>query len=582
MDQSVNSSRSKWTSRIIDSIISDKSKNALLSFQKQPIANKLIALENAVVPNRKNETPQMIADLLNELVKIGAIKLEEAGPMYSDLLIRVHKYNSMNVQNNLETLVNDIRSIQSDIIRTTDIKSLSNQTVLNSFLNSIPQTVDMGQYNYEAFKQTLRLFINETPNVTVFKSGFDTFVQVNITGVNTINLNDAFKNLSHLWGVVIQGETLPGNITSRLTANTRVLLYFMAPFTNDNTFSPDTFISTLMKLYRLTVSTALEFPEETETEIVETAKELGTDGLDLTRTLAYLIKNKEDQITNPRSLSPRQLQILRYIQNSLTDRIDRNNETPQEALEQLSFSFAPSFYEQNGPFIRRLIAYMEVALYNSPSYFREIYSNKFWTPPASFWTQNYTDFFTENQERLENAVSFRPEELPIHDISERGAEARDEDFATAVSPSTAISSVQTKAHTDYSSVPVSAFYPLRERIRESISKAVIPPLTGYVGRQVGETILPGSGEILAPAASLVAAQMLDSRFKHRRERLKDAAKKRYKSIRENRNFDSKSDVSEDISINPLLGTGSETKVTTYFKSFNKFSHLQPKRGNSLI
>ncbi|AFV70637.1 pIIIa [Bovine adenovirus 6] len=512
----------------------------------------------------------MIVSLLKDLVNLQALKPEEVGPIYSDLLIRVHKYNSMNVQNNLQNLVDDIRASQSDAIRMTDIKSLSNQSILNAFLNSLPPTVSMGQHNYEAFKQTLRLFVNETPNAIVFKSGFQTMLQVNISGVHTINLNDAFKNLNSFWGVVLTGDSIPGEISSRLSANTRVLLYFLAPFTNDNTFTADTFISALMKLYRLTVSASLDFPEETEWEVAETAHSVGTNSLNLTSTLGYLLKNREDEIVNPKTLSPRQTQILRFVQKSLSDRIDRNNEDPEEALQTLSYSFAPSFYEENGPFIRRLISYMEIALHNSPTYFREIYSNKFWTPPASFWTQNYADFFSEKPRQLfQNAVETDPFNI---DFVDRGYLEQDEDYESALPPSTAQPSVITAHNSEYSAVPVSPFNPLRDRIRESITKAVIPPLTGYMGKQIGESILPGSGDIIAPAASLVAAQLLDSRYNHRRERLKEAAQKRHRYIREAATpMDSKSDISDDTVITPIFGHGTKAAC-------NKYSHLQPKGG----
>ncbi|AAK13177.1 pIIIa [Bovine atadenovirus D] len=515
----------------------------------------------------------MIVSLLKDLVNLQALRAEEVGPIYSDLLIRVHKYNSMNIQNNLQNLVNDIRASQSDAIRSTDLKSLTNQSVLNAFLNSLPPTVQLGQHNYEAFKQTLRLFVNEARNVTVFKSGFQTMLQVNITGVHTVNLNDAFKNLNSFWGIVITGESIPGEISSRLSANTRVLLYFLAPFTNDNTFTPDTFISTIMKLYRLTVSASLEFPEETEWEVAETANDLGTDSLNLTSTLGYLIKNREEEILNPRTLSPRQTQILRFVQKSLSDRIDRNNEDPEEALQTLSYSFAPSFYEDNGAFIRRLISYMEFALHNSPTYFREIYSNKFWTPPASFWTQNYADFFSENPRQIfQNAFETDPF---FNDRLDRGFLEQDEDYETALPPSTAQPSVIVAHNSEYSAVPVSPFDPLRDRIRESITRAVIPPLTGYVGKQIGESILPGSGDVIAPAASLVAAQLLDSKYNSSRERLKEAAKKRHPNIREAADYpDDKSVDSDDTVVTPLFGDGVRGAC-------NKYSHLKPKGGYSI-
>lgn len=553
-------SNSQWTSNIIDTILRNQKFSNISDFKKQPLANKILALENAVVPSRKNETAEMIVSLLKQLVNLQALKPEEVGPIYSDLLIRVHKYNSMNVQNNLQSLINDIRSSQSDVIRSSDIKILSNQSILNAFLNSLPPTVSMGQHNYEAFKQTLRLFVNETPNVTVFKSGLQTMLQVNITGVHTINLNDAFKNLNSFWGVVLAGDSIPGEISSRLSANTRVLLYFLAPFTNDETFTADTFIAALMKLYRLTVSASLEFPEETEWEVAETANSLGLDSFNLTSTLGYLLKNREEEVMNPKTLSPRQTQILRFIQKSLTDRIDRNNEDPEEALQTLSYSFAPSFYEENGTFIRRLISYMEFALLNSPTYFREIYSNKFWTPPASFWTQNYADFFSERPHIFHNSFETDPYYM---DQVDGGFLEQDEDYETALPPSTAQPSVIVAHNAEYSAVPVSPFDPLRDRIRESISKAVMP-LTGYNGNQTTESVSDSTN-------SLASAQLVDSNYA-KRQKLKEAARKRHHYIREAADYpDDKSVKSDDSVVTPLFGEGIKAAC-------NRYSHLRPKGG----
>lgn len=408
-----------WTDRIIDSIIAGRSLESIQKFRRQPAANKLIALENAVAPPRRSDTPSKIVALLQELVKMGAITKSEVGPLYSDLLIRVHKYNSSNIQTNLQTLVDDIRAAQSESIRGTDINSLSNQTILNTFLNALPSTVPLGQHNYEALKQTLRLFVNEAPNVTVFRSGAQTMLQVNITGVNTVNLNQAFNNLSNFYGIISNSDAIPAAVTSRLSANTRVLLLLLAPFTNDNTFTPDSVLSTIMQLYRDTVSASLLRPEVTEEEIEKTARQMGTSGLDLARTMGFLLKNKESAISAPRSLTPRQLQVLRYVQESLVDRIDRNMEDPAEALDNLRYSFVPSYYAENGPFIRRLLSYFRLALQSQPSYFREIYSNKYWTPPSSFWTQNYGDFFVERARetgrtpREQEEQTFSSQELPF-------------------------------------------------------------------------------------------------------------------------------------------------------------------------
>lgn len=538
---------SEWTDKIVDSIIAGRSVTAVDNFKKQPLANKLTAVENAVVQPRRDNTPDTIADILRELLRMGAIRSEEMGPMFSDLLIRVHKFNSTNVQANLNTLLHDIRTAQSEAIRTSSVGELSNQVVLNQFLTHLNPVVPMGQQNFEAFKQSLRLMVNEAPNVTVFKSGPDTMLQVNIRGVNTVNLNDAFKNLYHLWGVTLDSELVPGNISSKLSSNTRVLMLFLAPFTNELTFSPDTFISQLMRLYRETVSASLEFPEETEREVEETVRDLGVDSGDITRTMAYLLKNREEVLQAPRTLSPRQLNVLRYIQESLVDRIDRNGEDPEAALSNVVFSFAPSYFEANGPFIGRLMSYFEVALRNSPNYFREIYTNKYWTPPASFWTQNYGDFFLEREVEAERKAAgnvaeeaFEAAELPPELPEEEPEFLWDDydDFGTARSPSVPPPPSVRSAPASLSYAPTTApsltsDSTVGRNIGATLARAVIPPAAAAIGSAAGNALYPSLGNLVAPAASAVATRLLNL-SKTRKQRLRRLRDRNYRRISETR------------------------------------------------
>ncbi|QOJ53943.1 pIIIa protein [Barthadenovirus mellis] len=383
---------------LVDGILGD-SPDAVRAFCRQPLANKISALETAVVRPKKDDTPDAVAAIVKELVRRGALKPAEAAPVYSDLLIRVHKFNGTSTQANLAALTNDVRAAQSAAIRRTDVTALSNQTVLNTFLNSLPPTVDgghEGQVNYEAFKQTLRLFVNEAPNVTVYVAGGDTVLHVNAKNVVSVSLVRAFDNLSPFWGVEVEGTTIPGTLTSKLTANTRVLFLLLAPFTTDRTFQPDTFIAAVMALYRETVADNGVYGQ-TEGEVLrDTAKALRVDELDLKHTLGYLIHRRAgvDRAAAGlgKSLTPRQEKVLRYVQESLVDRIDRNGEDPAAALDNVHLSFSRSYYEAHGDFIRRLVHYLRVALIYAPSYFREIYGNRHWFPPVSFWSSNFSDF----------------------------------------------------------------------------------------------------------------------------------------------------------------------------------------------
>ncbi|AJA72387.1 IIIa protein [Duck adenovirus 1] len=565
---------SDWSEQIINQIIVGRSNAAVRAFREQPLGNKLTALESAVVRPRRSDTADKIYELVAELIRIKAIKPEEAGSIYSDLLIRVHKFNSSNVQANLDTLVTDIRAAQSEAIRNTDVKALSNQTVLNTFLNSLHPTVPLGQENFEAFKQTLRLFVNESPNVTVYKSGPETFLQVNIRGVNTVNLNAAFKNLERYWGIILEGDILPPNVTSKLSANTRVLILFLAPFTNSNTFTQDTFISALFNVYRDTVSASLEFPEETEREVHQVAQQLGVDGADLTRTIGYLVKSNQTEAPNPYSLTPRHVQILRYVQESLVDRIDRNQESPSDALDNVHFAFAPSFYEANGAFIRRLISYMRLALENSPSYFREIYSNKYWLPPSSFWTQNYSDFFREITRpvpRIEAATVQQEPEFEWDEFETAPAPSRG---APSVAPSVAPSGLTTRSELTLASTET----PPARRVMTTLAKATIPPLASLAA----DSYWPGSGVVAAPIVSALTTAALAPETKRRIQRLREKRAReealgRLRRIRE-ANDETVSLENDETVIKPLLGDGAGGFPTTSSSPVNPFAHLAPRSG----
>nr|QTH80070.1 IIIa [Tern adenovirus] len=555
-------SSSDWTSKIVESILAGRSQNAIENFKKQPIANKLNALENAIVPARRSDTADKVYSIIQELVRIGAITNEEAAPVFSDLLIRVHKYNSTNVQSNLDVLVNDIRAAQSEAIRNTDLRSLSNQTILNEFFENMYKTVPLGQHNFIAFKQTLRLFVNEAPNCTVFKSGKDTMLQVNIRGVNTVNLNAVFKNLYNYWGVTVDGDILPSNITSKLEANTRVLILFLAPFTNESTFSPDSFISALFNIYRDTLSASNEIPEETESEIQNVARSVGGNSIDLSNTLGYLIKNVNGPVKGNKSLTPRQENVLRYVQESLIDRIDRNGEEPHEALDNIQYSFAPSYYEQHGSFIRRLITYMQLALRTSPSYFREIYANKYWMPPQSFWTNNYSDFYIDMQNSNDNV--------------------NDDDFvwdefATATpgtSRSQSVLSIPASIDSSLTSSSINP-YAANTAMFSTLAKTAIPQIASIAS----DYYWPGSSSIAAPLAAAITTAALAPETKRRikrirEQRARERVRMRLRRIRE-ANDDAESTDSDDYVIKPLLGDGVKKNLDS---EVHMFSHLAPKRG----
>lgn len=565
-------------------MLTERQPTAIASFRKQPISNKLIALENAVVPAKKSDTPNKIVALIQELVDIGAIHPDEAGPIYSDLLIRVHKFNGTNVQENLNALTSGIRAAQSEAIRNSDVKALSNQAIVNELFARLPP-VPAGQQNFEAFKQTLRLFCNEAPNVTLYKSGGDVIMQVNIRGVNTINLDSAFGNLQPLWGIDVDGESVPQSYLSSLSSNARVLMLMLAPFTNESTFTPDSLVGLLFRVYRETVSASLERPEETEMEVSKVAKETGTDGLDLQNTLGFLLKSREREVANPHSLSPRQEQVLRFIQRSLVDRIDRGGMDPVTALDTLHLAFAPSFYEQHGTFIRRLTAYMLMALQSSPEYFREMYSNKYWIPPRSFWTRDYSDFYEDIRQGVASAVNSADEDdddsLEWDEVDyDRMVEGVDDRYADGASARP--TPLPTPVHSTYPSTLELA------KPKHSLSNVPLvthpTPQTPSLSRALASLNMQPVTYPRLPSPEPPSTHSKKFTDAARKEKLlRETIRQRLRQINEASNaLDAIDEEDDGLVLQPLLGYGSQKTSSqpppVQAPPPNPFSHLAPKRG----
>ncbi|QJR83091.1 pIIIa [Bearded dragon adenovirus 1] len=542
---------SDWSESAVARLLPNNDPGAVLRFRKQPLANKVIALEDAVVQPRRDNTADQVATLVSHLVNVGAITAAEAAPVYSDLLIRVHRYNSTNVQHNLTNLVTDIASAQSQAIRRADLGALTNQSVLSAFFAEMPQTVPSGQANFVAFKEGLRLLVNEGTNVTVYRSGPDTLLQVNLRPRTTTNLTSAFRSLAPLWGVMLEGEEFPPGLSNRLSTDARVLMLLVAPFTNESTFVPDSLISHLMRLYRETVSEVTQLPWNTETEIDTLIDDLGAESINTAKTMAYLLKNREAALENPRQLSPRQTQILRFVQESLTDRIDRNGEEPAEALDQLPLSFSPAFYASNGGFIRRLVAYLQFALQASPSYFREIYANKYWVPPASFWTQNFSDFFEETRQAAaerRNSTAADPGQFSVDELPIGAQEPQlewDDDYDTAQSASYRPRSVRSEPAMS-TTVASSDVTPARGF---RLARALASPVAGAIGYSAGEALYPGAGRVTGPVASAAAAALFPPKGsssrddRNRRRRAAEQAARRRERLGTKYGEDTSSDTS---------------------------------------
>lgn len=352
-------------------------------FASQPYANRIEAILEAVVPSKQDPTHEKLLTVINALVQTKAIRRDEAAAVYNALLTRVSRYNSVNLQANLDRLTQDVREAVAQRTRqgANNIASLS---ALNGFLASLPSNVQRGQENYSAFISALRLLVAEIPQTDVYQAGPDYFLQTSRNGAQVVNLTQAFKNLEPLWGVnAPTAERM--SISSLLTPNTRLLLLLIAPFSDSVGISRDSMVGYLLTLYREAIGqTALD--ERTYGEVAAVSTALGQDNADnLQATLNFLLTNKQSKRPGEYSLTPREERILRYIQQAVALRMMQEGVSPSSALDMTSAAFEPSFYNINMVFINKLMDYFHRAAAMAPDYFQSIIMNPRWLPPDGFY-----------------------------------------------------------------------------------------------------------------------------------------------------------------------------------------------------
>lgn len=357
-------------------------------FASQPRSNRFDQILEAAVPSRVDPTHEKVLSIVNALVETGAVRPDEGGQIFDALLERVSRYNSVNVQTNLDRLVTDVREAVARKERTQTEPSLASLVALNAFLNTIPAVVNKGQDDYLAFISALRLLVTEVPQTDVYRSGPHFFFSSNKSGSQTVNLTNAFKNLSSLWGVKSIG-TNRTSISSILTPNTRLLLLMVAPFTDSATMSKDSYIGHILTLYRETIGqTSLD--ESTYNEITSVSKALGDQSVEnLQSTLNFLLTNKTQRVPRQYRLSKEEERILRFVQQSVSLYLLQDGATPSTALDLAAANFEPSFYAANRNFINRLMDYFHRAAAMSTNYFTNAVLNANWLPPEGFFTGDF-------------------------------------------------------------------------------------------------------------------------------------------------------------------------------------------------
>ncbi|AQQ73628.1 pIIIa [Harbour porpoise adenovirus 1] len=367
------------------------------AFASQPFANRAEAILEAVVPSRKNPTHEKVLTIVNALVDTKAIRPDEAGGMFNALLDRVSKYNSMNVQTNLDRLGSDVRTVIAMKERAA-ANNLGSLTALNAFIGSLPATVERGQETYTAFISALRLLVAEVPQTEVYRTGPNYYLQTSRNGTTTVNLTSAFDNLKNLWGVSAPVAER-NSISSILTPNTRLLLLLVSPFADSVHISRGSYIGYLLTLYRETIGQT-HFDERTFDEITSVSRALGTenDVSNLQATLNFLLSNKTKTLPKEYRLTENEERILRYVQQAVSMHIMAGT-SPSNALDETSRNFEPSFYASNRVFINKLMDYFHRAVAVAPDYFLNAVLNPKWTPPEGFFTGVFD--FPEQDEVLE-------------------------------------------------------------------------------------------------------------------------------------------------------------------------------------
>ena len=354
------------------------------AFASQPFANRISAILEAVVPSRKNPTHEKVLAVVNALVETGAIRPDEGGQVYNALLERVSKYNSMNVQTNLDRLSQDVRNVVAQKERMTG-ENMGSMVALNAFLSTLPANVERGQENYTAFISALRLLVTEVPQTEVYQSGPNYYLQTSRNGSHTVNLTRAFENLSSLWGVsapIAERST----ISSLLTPNTRLLLLLVAPFTDGVNISRSSYVGYLLTLYRETIGQT-NLDERTYNEITSVSRAVGSDdAANLQATLNFLLTNRQYRIPKEYTLTPEEERILRFVQQSVSLHMMQDGSTASAALDETSRNFEPSFYAGNRIFINKLMDYFHRAAAVAPNYFMNAVLNPKWLPPEGFFT----------------------------------------------------------------------------------------------------------------------------------------------------------------------------------------------------
>nr|WGL40799.1 pIIIa [Tawny frogmouth aviadenovirus A] len=361
------------------------------SLRFSPYANRLLALQTAMVPPKTDGTSERVAEIVKGLAEQGAIYPDQMGAIHSDLLNRAYTWNSMGVQESIQALVNDVihgqnRVLQDELGRTREI---ANASLLTQFFDSVYKTVDRGQRNLEGFKKLLRLFVNSVPNAEVYKSG-DTFsLQVNLGGSSqNINLSQAFDNLRDVWGARWDAANNP-RIGALLTPNTRALLFFVSSFYEYGSMEPGSYLDNIMRLYKEAIKADVDAEGDAIMELGEAGANLNRRFDDYKETLNYLLQNRQVvPHSSPVEMSQEQTMLFRYLMRQLRQAL--KDRVPSDIAVSTMVQYVdPALYRTHKVFIERLQNYLLTAVQKNPGFYRAVVLNPQWVPPQGMYTGHF-------------------------------------------------------------------------------------------------------------------------------------------------------------------------------------------------
>ncbi|QLD29001.1 pIIIa [Red-eared slider adenovirus 1] len=371
------------------------------AFKEKGVLEKIMSMEETLVPSKRIDTVDMVTALVEDLVEKDYIAPEESGRVYNALMQRFMAYSSLPAYDRLKEVVKDVQQGQreTNLANLINVRQLTNNQAINALLQSLPGTIaGGGATNYIAMKLTLQKFMLERGDyVTATVRGDDVVLQLDETGgVTSVNLSSAFRNLSHLWGVMIEDDSSAPSLGATLEPNTRVFMFLMSSVATLSSFTPHSYIRYLIKLYQETISERavpqIMGPVLNATPDVEAAT--GMDTRSFENAMHFLVRGARSdvrsalQIPNAdlETFTPEQLNIIHEVHGGLSAALRQGfDPTLKAELDRVFQSLSDRQVARHRTFVAKLYHYLERLTFDTSGRetLRNIAGAYHWTPPVS-------------------------------------------------------------------------------------------------------------------------------------------------------------------------------------------------------